>query len=144
MDYKYSIDRVSTAYSCAKSVKILPSVPRKLILLILIQGYFSPNFVINQYYALLAQRSCYGNTTRYSKQHPCRKVTTKEEFSINPVLWTLSWIVVITRTLLLCQCCLKQFWKHNSSTSNERSTCLVKKKEEEADQEKKLKNVVPF
>ena len=69
LDQKYSINRVSTAYSCAKSVKILRSVSRKLILLILIQGYFSSYFVINQYYALLARRSSFENTTRYSKQH---------------------------------------------------------------------------
>ena len=62
LDQKYSINRVSTAYSCAKSIKILRSVSRKLILLILSQGYFSPNFVINQYYA-------YTITTRYAKQH---------------------------------------------------------------------------
>ena len=37
----------------AKSVKILRSVSRKLILLILIQGYFSPNFVINQYQGMV-------------------------------------------------------------------------------------------
>ena len=79
LDQKYSINRVSTAYSCAKSVKILRSVSRKLILLILIQGYFSSNFVINQYYALLARRSSYENTTRYSKQHVGKW---KKEFSI--------------------------------------------------------------
>ena len=48
---------------------------------ILIQGYFSPSFVIIQYYALLAL---------------------KKEFSVSPVLWTLN-----ARTVLL-YCCLKQ------------------------------------
>ena len=33
LGHKYSINRISTAYSCAKSVKILCSVPRQLILI---------------------------------------------------------------------------------------------------------------